>query len=103
MCYFCWPRTHGRFFEPPGTYGDARARVLARFAAQTLTPSDYLAACLEQISQFNPKVNALTALDAERAVVQASQATQRWKAGTPIGPLDDCPLASKTCKIPRGC
>lgn len=76
--------------------------VLTRFAAQTLTPSDYLAACLEQISQFNPKVNALTALDAERAVVQASQATQRWKAGTPIGPLDGLPIGVKDLQDTKG-
>ena len=24
LCYFCWPRTHGRFFELPVTYGAAR-------------------------------------------------------------------------------
>ena len=76
--------------------------VVARFAAQTLTPSDYLCACLEHISLFNPKVNALTALDAERAVTQASQATQRWKTGTPIGPLDGLPIGVKDLQDTKG-
>ena len=39
--------------------------VLAAFAAKSLTPSEYLAACLEQITQFNPKINALAAMDIE--------------------------------------
>ncbi|SMY07587.1 amidase [Flavimaricola marinus] len=69
--------------------------VLARFQNRSLTPSSYLAACLEQISRFNPKINALTAMDVESAVSQASQATQRWKTGTPKGPLDGLPIGVK--------
>ena len=76
--------------------------VLARFNARSLTPSDYLAACLEQISRVNPKINALTALDAERAVSQASKATLRWQAGTPIGPLDGLPIGVKDLQDTKG-
>lgn len=69
--------------------------VLDAFQAQSLKPSDYLAACLEQISRYNLKINALTAVDVERAVAEASQADQRWLTGRPKGPLDGLPVGVK--------
>lgn len=76
--------------------------VLARFKAGSLTPSDYLAACLEQISRFNPNINALTAMDPERAVSEASQATRRWAAGQPKGVLDGLPIGVKDLQDTQG-
>ena len=76
--------------------------VLQRFADQKLTPSEYLAACLERISQINPKINALTAIDAERAVAEAVQATGRWRAGTPKGLLDGLPIGVKDLQNTKG-
>lgn len=76
--------------------------VLARFRNRSLTPSEYLAACLEQISRFNPKINALTAIDAERAVSEASQATLRWQSGAPKGPLDGLPIGVKDLQDTKG-
>jgi len=76
--------------------------VLARFKSKSLTPNDYLAACLEQISRFNPKINAVTAMDAERAVSEASSATLRWQAGNPMGPLDGLPIGVKDLQDTKG-
>ncbi|WP_245819072.1 amidase [Marivita hallyeonensis] len=76
--------------------------VLLRFADHRLTPSEYLAACLERISQVNPKINALTAIDAERAVGEAVQATGRWRAGAPKGPLDGLPVGVKDLQDTKG-
>ena len=76
--------------------------VLAAFKDCSLTPSDYLTACLTQISHFNPKINALTVVDAERAVPEAAQATRRWQNGTPIGPLDGLPIGVKDLQDTRG-
>ncbi|TCS50801.1 Asp-tRNA(Asn)/Glu-tRNA(Gln) amidotransferase A subunit family amidase [Primorskyibacter sedentarius] len=76
--------------------------VLQRYADRRLTPSEYLAACLERISQINPKINAVTAIDAERAVVEAVQATGRWRAGTPKGPLDGLPVGVKDLQDTKG-
>ncbi|UYV39209.1 amidase [Rhodobacteraceae bacterium D3-12] len=77
-------------------------QVLQRFADHSLTPSDYLAGCLERISQVNPKINALTAIDAERAVSEAVQATARWRAGAPKGPLDGLPVGVKDLQDTEG-
>ena len=76
--------------------------VLEQFRTNDLTPSVYLAACLEQISRVNPKINALTALDAERAVSEASKATRRWQAGSPKGPLDGLPIGVKDLQDTKG-
>ena len=76
--------------------------VLARFKNKTLTPSDYLAACLEQISRLNPKINALTAMETEQSVSEASRATLRWQAGTPKGPLDGLPIGVKDLQETKG-
>ena len=76
--------------------------VLAAFAAKSLTPSEYLAACLEQITQFNPKINALAAMDVEGAVVSAEESTQRWQSDTPMGPLDGLPIGVKDLQDTKG-
>ena len=76
--------------------------VLRRFADRRLTPSDYLAVCLERISEVNPKINALTAIDTHRAIREAAQATSRWSAGTPKGPLDGLPIGVKDLQDTEG-
>lgn len=77
-------------------------QVLKCFENKSLTPSDYLAACLEQITRFNPKINALAAIDSEQAAIKASQATLRWQAGKPIGPLDGLPIGVKDLQDTKG-
>ena len=76
--------------------------VLAAFADGSLTPRTYLAACLEEISRSNPKINALTAMDAERATADAEAATDRWLSGTPLGPLDGLPIGVKDLQHTKG-
>ncbi|WP_235871953.1 amidase [Pelagimonas phthalicica] len=75
--------------------------VLAGFKAKTLTPSDYLDACLDQISLINPRINALTTINSSRAVTAAREATKRWQAGSPIGPLDGVPIGVKDLQNTR--
>lgn len=76
--------------------------VLARFRAKTLTPSAYLAACLEQITRFNPKINALAARDVAHATACAAGATQRWQDGCPKGVLDGIPIGVKDLQNTKG-
>jgi amidase len=76
--------------------------IVASFKDKTLTPSDYLAACLELISNLNPKINALTAMDTDRAVMEAAEATRRWQAGRPKGPLDGLPIGVKDLQDTKG-
>ncbi|MFK7875909.1 MAG: amidase, partial [Paracoccaceae bacterium] len=76
--------------------------VLAAFKAKSLTPTAYLAACLEAISCFNPKINALAAMDIEGAIDFAAAATKRWQIGCPMGPLDGLPIGVKDLQNAKG-
>ncbi|WP_353315306.1 amidase family protein [Shimia sp. NS0008-38b] len=76
--------------------------VLAAFKARTLTPSAYLTACLEQISRFNPKINAIAAMNIESAIACAEAATERWQDGCPVGPLDGLPIGVKDLQNTKG-
>jgi len=76
--------------------------VLAAFKAKSLTPSAYLVACLDEITRFNPKINALTAMDIESATACAAAATERWQAGSPMGALDGLPIGVKDLQNTKG-
>ncbi|WP_254694103.1 amidase [Sulfitobacter sp. SK012] len=76
--------------------------VLAAFKSKSMTPTAYLLACLDKISRFNPKINALAALDIDHATVAAADATKRWQTGCPIGPLDGLPIGVKDLQNTKG-
>ena len=82
--------------------GLSACEVLAAFKARTLTPSEYLAACLEHIARFNSKINALNATDIESAIACAAAATIRWEAGCPMGTLDGLPIGVKDLQNTKG-
>lgn len=89
--------------HPPGSLVERSAcDVLKAFADGTVTPSDYLSACLDQISRVNGAINALTAFDTERAIVEATQSTKRWRQGCPKGPLDGLPIGVKDLQDTEG-
>lgn len=77
-------------------------QMLAGFADGSLTPSALLEACLTRISETNPKINALTAFDTERAVTEAAASTRRWQAGKPSGILDGLPIGVKDLQDTNG-
>jgi aspartyl-tRNA(Asn)/glutamyl-tRNA(Gln) amidotransferase subunit A len=68
--------------------------LAALFRARSLSPVEALAALEARIARLNPLLNALVAraLEAE-AAAQASEA--RWRAGTPLSPLDGVPFSVK--------
>ncbi|UFN49976.1 amidase [Roseomonas sp. OT10] len=59
------------------------------------TPRAFLEACLEAVELWEPKVGAFTVLDAAGARRAADAATERWRAGRPLSPIDGMPVGVK--------
>lgn len=65
------------------------------FRSGRSSPRDYLEACIDSIEQVEPAVKALAYIDLEAARLQADQASERYRAGTPLSPVDGMPVGIK--------
>lgn len=79
----------------------------AGFLNGTTTPSALLDLCLANIDQSEAAVRAFTHLDLDGARAAARQADARYRAGTPLSPIDGLPIAVKdiidTKDMPTAC
>ncbi len=66
-----------------GVHGQAAA-----FADGSLTPSDAVEAYTRRIHQFNPALNAFLDLRLADAAKEARDATERWRTGAALSPID---------------
>ncbi len=75
--------------------------------AGDLTPSALLEQCLRRIDIYEPAVRAWAYLDRERAIADATKATDEIKAGHYRGPLHGIPVGIKdiidVADMPTGC
>ena len=78
------------------------AQLIAGYREGAFTPSDALQACLARSAAVNPKLNALTTLDAAGATSAAQASTARWRAGQALGLLDGVPMTVKDSLHVRG-
>ncbi len=69
--------------------------LLPRLRSGRDTPRAFLERCIETITARDPTVRAFKtlALDAARAAADAS--TERYRRGTPLSPVDGCPIGIK--------
>lgn len=65
------------------------------YRAGQVTPTEMLAAVAGRIAAVNPVLNAFACLDLPGAEAAAAASTARWRAGTPLGPLDGAVLSIK--------
>ena len=56
---------------------------------------DVLEATLAQLHTVNPVLNAICLLDEAQGRRMAAESAERWRRGTPLGPLDGVPVAIK--------
>jgi aspartyl-tRNA(Asn)/glutamyl-tRNA(Gln) amidotransferase subunit A len=77
-------------------------QLVAGYRAGAFTPPDALQACLARTAAVNPKLNALTTLDADGAARAAEASRARWRGGQPLGPLDGVPITIKDSLNVRG-
>ncbi|HEY4019915.1 MAG TPA: amidase [Pseudonocardiaceae bacterium] len=83
--------------------------LLRRYARGSLSPVEVFASVRERVEAAEPALCALWLNYAERWQAQASASEARWRAGTPMGPLDGVPItvkeniATRGVPIPQGC
>ncbi|MFD2237954.1 amidase [Aureimonas populi] len=77
-------------------------RLVERFAARTLSPSEYWQALEGHIARWEPAIAALYAYDPDAARAEAAASTERWARGRPLGPLDGVPASVKEVIATRG-
>ncbi|MBA2115301.1 amidase [Bremerella alba] len=72
------------------------------FASGELTPTEAAQACLDRIHKHNKHVNAYNILNEEITLEAARRSSERWRLGTPLGPIDGVPVAVKDIFMTKG-
>ena len=67
----------------------------ADFAAGRDSPREFLERCLAALGTWEPRIGAFVTLNLPEARAAADRATARWRAGTPLSPIDGMPLGIK--------
>ncbi|HEY3797331.1 MAG TPA: amidase [Caulobacteraceae bacterium] len=71
------------------------ATLSALYRSGAASPVEVLSAVLARAEAVNPRINALTLVDAEPALAAARASEARWKAGAPLSPIDGVPVSIK--------
>jgi Asp-tRNA(Asn)/Glu-tRNA(Gln) amidotransferase A subunit family amidase len=65
------------------------------FSTGTQTPRTFLEECLAAYAAWEPRIGAFVCTDLPAARAAADQATERWRAGRPLSPIDGMPVGIK--------
>src|SRR5215510_7057241 len=65
------------------------------FASGADTPRAFLERCLEALDRWESKIDAFVNLNIAGAREAANRATERWRAGRPLSPIDGMPVGIK--------
>jgi aspartyl-tRNA(Asn)/glutamyl-tRNA(Gln) amidotransferase subunit A len=71
------------------------AELSALYRSKAASPVEAMTAILARAEAVNPRINALTLVDAEAALAAARESEARWGAGEPRSPLDGVPVSIK--------
>jgi aspartyl-tRNA(Asn)/glutamyl-tRNA(Gln) amidotransferase subunit A len=69
--------------------------IAAQLRTGTVTSEQVTAACLRQIAELNPRLNAFITILADQALAEARSADRELAAGTDRGPLHGVPISLK--------
>ena len=81
---------------------DSAQELSAAYRRGQRSPVEATQACLARIDAWEPKLNAMYRVDRDGALEQARAAEARWRAGTPLSPLDGVPITIKENIFTRG-
>ncbi|WP_225768363.1 amidase [Inquilinus sp. Marseille-Q2685] len=76
--------------------------LVARYRDRSLSPVEVTEAVLQRIEAWEPKLQALWALDPAGARAAARESAARWAEGRPLGPVDGVPVTIKENIATRG-
>ena len=76
--------------------------LTACYASGKLSPLEVTRALLERIESWEPRINAMYRVSAERALDEARASEARWRAGRALSSLDGVPLTIKENIYTRG-
>ncbi len=65
------------------------------FASGTATPRQFLEQSLELLEAWEPRIGAFVCTNLPEARSAADRATERWRAGRPLSPIDGMPIGIK--------
>ncbi|MGH6622181.1 MAG: amidase family protein, partial [Alphaproteobacteria bacterium] len=82
-------------FDPTGNTLPCFADAVGRMRDGSETPREFLERCLERIAAYEPTVRAFVWFDPAGPRAAADAATQRYRQGRPMSPVDGCPVAIK--------
>jgi aspartyl-tRNA(Asn)/glutamyl-tRNA(Gln) amidotransferase subunit A len=71
------------------------AELSALYRSKAASPVEATTAILARADAVNPRINALTLVDADAALTAARESEARWAAGEPRSPLDGVPVSIK--------
>jgi aspartyl-tRNA(Asn)/glutamyl-tRNA(Gln) amidotransferase subunit A len=78
------------------------AELAAIYRSGEASPVEAITAILERAEAVNPRINALTIVDAEAALAAARESEARWRRGEPRTPLDGVAVSIKELVRAKG-
>ncbi|MFD0905060.1 amidase [Actinomadura sediminis] len=78
------------------------AELAGEYRAGALSPVEAAAAVLARIERDDPGINAFCLVDPDTTLEMARASAERWRRGTPLGPLDGVPVSIKDVLLTEG-
>jgi aspartyl-tRNA(Asn)/glutamyl-tRNA(Gln) amidotransferase subunit A len=78
------------------------SELAGRYRDGALSPVEAASALLDRIEALQPKLNAFCIIDRDGALAAARASEARWRAGTPLSPVDGVPATIKDLMLMRG-
>ncbi len=72
------------------------------YRQRVLSPVEVVQALFARLDTLQPRINAFSIVDHDGAITAARASQERWRRGTPKGPLDGVPVTIKDLVLMRG-